>query len=1126
MRTVQYSASACVAVVFLIVTITARAGVYINPRFPIAGGKTEGRTVLSPPVITQVDECARHVYVESFVPKATVRVFLNGGTLIGTATPRFAFEAVPISHVLHTGDKLTATQSVNGSTSLHSTPATVVGALPATLNAPAVNPTLYACGRVVDVNNLFPGITVSVQDASAGNAAIGASFTPNNWGSHFAPVVTSSLIAAHQITATQSSCATPTSAPAPAQPVLADPSAILAPQLDPPIVGNDAITLHSLYIGADVQILNFAAGIGAGLANAADNWFPVTPIPASGSITATQGLCSTSPPSTPQTPVNTIPEPQLLAPICPNQPYASVRGSTIDATLVLFKNGIIVGYGGAAPGDVPLAIAPPSAFAVGDTVSVVQYIGSLISPFSNVVTVNCAAQNVVTQHNNNARQGAQLAEKILTPASVHSHGFGLLYERAVRGTLLAQPLYVHGVKINSKIKNVIYVATSEDVVYAFDADDTSPDTTVAATATGTGAGPPFSTVNVPESTKWLWRTSLGSPHVGDICDETDPNIVGITSTPVIDVGAATMYVVARVQGRSSGLGHDYLHALDITTGKVLRKAQVSATVTVGSGSDAAKIAFNDGCQRQRPGLLLQNGAVYLGYGTYNCDSNCADGDLYRGWVIGFNASDFSAAGAFTNSMSKSEGGMGVWASGNGLAGIDGAIFYQTGNDIPALAPLGDSFVKLQIGANSLTLASSYQPPLALDYSQGDTDLGSGGPMLLPNGKLIGGGKDGRFFVLSQGNLSATPMNFQAFFNSFHWGPGPYTPVPATPVWPTACNPLSGPVGQVANQGQPCFIDPSEYAKGEAYGANIHGGPVYWQNTPSHGFVYKMPEKDYLKAFEYDIGAGVVNTSFSAIANVRPAADGMPGGFSSISANGMRDGIVWTVVQQANGMWGPPTNALLVAHDAADLKKELWSNASDEVAFAKFNSPTIADGRVILPSFGLFQVYGLAAPGAPRRWLRDLPLQSAINRKWLNLGGAAGLLGAPTADLQREANGGLRQDFHTMISGGGYRRISVSPSTKIQLPMCDAHEIPVPAVAMASSIFASPRTGVHYVLGEIRREFLEAGGASQLGYPLTDEVPTPDGFGLMTRFEKGTVYWYPEHVAQIGEPKPPALPETR
>src|ERR1700726_1457113 len=140
---------ACMGVV--ICAFPARAGhVYINPNYQISGGRTEGRSTLSPPVIPAVDECSRHVYVESYIPKAAVRIYLNGGAAaIGTATPKFGFGAIKLTHALHTGDKLTAKQFVNGLQSLASSPPVIVGALPNPLPPPSVDKHIYQCGNIV-----------------------------------------------------------------------------------------------------------------------------------------------------------------------------------------------------------------------------------------------------------------------------------------------------------------------------------------------------------------------------------------------------------------------------------------------------------------------------------------------------------------------------------------------------------------------------------------------------------------------------------------------------------------------------------------------------------------------------------------------------------------------------------------------------------------------------------------------------------------------------------------------------------------------------------------------------------------------------------------------------------------
>lgn len=743
----------------------------------------------------------------------------------------------------------------------------------------------------------------------------------------------------------------------------------------------------------------------------------------------------------------------------------------------------------------------------------------VIFVFAILAAVDCAAQSVVTQHNNNARQGAQLAETKLTPMNVGGPDFGLLYDRHVLGTILAQPLYVHAAKINGQLRNIVVIATAEDLVYAFDADDTSLDTIANVTVHHLVHNHwPHSTsvldevTSMEESTKWLWRASVGIPYADDgLCSEISPAIIGITSTPVIDLSSGTLYVVSR-DDSSGGGNHDYLTALDLTTGFPSRRVQIKATDTT------TGLVFNDKCQRQRPGLLLLNGSIYLGYATLDCDRDCPNQEPWRGWVLGFHASDFSHAGVFTNSKNFKDGGMGIWASGNGLAGSDdGFIFYQNGNDKgPKLADLGDAFVKLQNHNDILNVQSHYRPPFANDYRSGDTDVGSGGPMLLPTRKLIGGGKDGVFFVLSQEDLSLAPLSFQAFYNTFHLQPGTY-PYNNPQTYNAECS--SKQLADMAKNGTknlPCFIKPEAYKKDEQYGPNIHAGPVFWQDSATHGFIYKMAEKDFLKSFDYDITSGSVGTSPAFVATVRPGADGMPGGFSSISANGTRDGIVWTIVQQADSQGGPPTPAILYAHDATNLQ-ELWSNCQDAAAFAKFTAPTIADGRVFLPSFNLFQVYGL---GAARRGIQYQTVSSALKTKWRNLGGVQGLLGRPWGPPKPLGKGAMLQEFVGSVGGGGYGHISVPPSTTIEAAMCAANGLPTPKIVIRATVISSNSTGTHYVIGEIRDQFVRHAGVRRFGFPLTDETPTPDGLGLMTRFEHGTIFWYAGHHAKIGEPKYP------
>src|SRR5579864_9071068 len=83
-------------------------------------------------------------------------------------------------------------------------------------------------------------------------------------------------------------------------------------------------------------------------------------------------------------------------------------------------------------------------------------------------------QDVLLGRVDNNRSGAYINETTLTPANVNVNQFGKLAARPVIGDIYAQPLYVTGVSIPGQgTHNVVYVATAHNIVYAFDADDTS-----------------------------------------------------------------------------------------------------------------------------------------------------------------------------------------------------------------------------------------------------------------------------------------------------------------------------------------------------------------------------------------------------------------------------------------------------------------------------------------------------------------------------------------------------------------------------------------------------------------------------------------------------------------------------
>jgi hypothetical protein len=560
-----------------------------------------------------------------------------------------------------------------------------------------------------------------------------------------------------------------------------------------------------------------------------------------------------------------------------------------------------------------------------------------------------ADPNVLTHHNDIGRTGAYLAETKLKPSTVNAQRFGKLYERNVQGDVYAQTLYVRGVHTQQGVKNLFYTATSTNHIYAFDADNLNPDP------------------NTPP----VWSRQLKPFRIltnREICRETVGS-VGITSTPVIDLQAGTMYVVTRSSTPSAGEagdGANYLHALDIATGAEKPHSPVLIAASIaGTGPKAGHtLVFNTRCQRNRPGLLLLNGVVYLAYGTFNCDGWCGHDEPYYGWVIGYRTSDLRQVAVFNTATGA--GAAGIWQSGAGLVGsADGSIYFETGNEglLTGSPPpgsagnLGDTVVRLQVISSppGLQLAGHFTPRNAVflrdgygtPEQAGDTDLGSGGPTLLPGGTLIAGGKQGRFYVLDSRTMTlrqdAQPPDwqlpgvnpdhigegFQAFYNR-HMGTDPRTPR---------------------------ALD--NYASGEVYGSNIHGNPVYWSGTSC---IYHMAEKDNLKAFHYDPGARVVHYGIGSqlraivpfAASTEAPNKGMPGGACSVSANGNTDGIVWVSYPQDDGQW-QKVWGYLVAYAATPggsdghTLVELWRDSSP-IWFAKFCPPTIADGKVFRSAF--------------------------------------------------------------------------------------------------------------------------------------------------------------------------------
>jgi len=506
-----------------------------------------------------------------------------------------------------------------------------------------------------------------------------------------------------------------------------------------------------------------------------------------------------------------------------------------------------------------------------------------------------AQVSVTTYHNDIARTGQNLNETILTPANVNQSGFGLLFAQPVDGYIYAQPLYVPNVLIGGQTHNVAFVATENDSVYAFDADS----------AAGANASP-------------LWQVSFISPpsvttvdSVNDIgCTDLVPQI-GITGTPVIDPSTGTLYVV--VNTKENGGFFQRLHALDIATGNEKFGGPVAIQATVpgtGDGSSGGLVSFDALHQNQRPGLLLWNGVVYIASAAH-CDH-----PPFHGWVLGYDASNLQQVVVWNSAPNGSDGG--IWQGGGGPAADSAGIYLATGNGTfdanTGGADWGDSIVQLSPPSGGTLQVLSYFAPFDQAVLFNDTDLGSGGVVLLPDlpagsahqHLLVQAGKQGTVYLVDRDNMGG--------YNS---------------TTDQVVQELPGAIG------------------------GLYGMPGYWNNT-----VYLGGQTDNLKAFSFNAGGSGL-LSPSAVSS-SPESFAFPGPTPSISANGSSDGVVWAIQTDAYASNGP---AVLHAYDATNLANELYNSTQNGSLdtpgpAVKFAAATVVNGKVYVGTATELAVFGL------------------------------------------------------------------------------------------------------------------------------------------------------------------------
>jgi hypothetical protein len=503
------------------------------------------------------------------------------------------------------------------------------------------------------------------------------------------------------------------------------------------------------------------------------------------------------------------------------------------------------------------------------------------------VKASAAQTAFTTSQYDNSRTGANVREKILTPGNVDSAHFGKVHIAHVDGDVYAQPLYLPQVDVPGKgNRNLLFVATEHDSVYAFDAD-------------GEFKAPIWQTsfVNADADIQTIRAGESGCPLI-------QPEI-GITSTPVIDAASGTIYLLART--REHGRPVQRLHAIDVATG----------AEKFGGPVEINAPGFDPLLENPRAALLLSGNAVYLGWG-----STCDFGN-FHGWLMAYDAHSLKQLAAFNTSPDDLHAA--IWAADAGFAAdSQGNVFVATGNGQfdanSGGSAYGDTLLKMGLDAKGLSVRDYFTPFNQEHLSDTDADLGSGGPVLLPDQPgphphaVVIGGKGAVIYLLDRDNLG-----------KFHAG--------------------------------------SDASAIQRIGVKslLMGAPAFWQN---HLFV--QSDKDVLKDYL------LKNGKLSEQPVARSARPFTAGATPTVSSDGATSGIVWTEETRAFGFSVGQQPTILHAYDASNVAHELYNsgeNAARDAAGAslRFTIPTVVDGRVYVGTIGEVDVYGLLpAAGAAQK----------------------------------------------------------------------------------------------------------------------------------------------------------------
>jgi len=582
-----------------------------------------------------------------------------------------------------------------------------------------------------------------------------------------------------------------------------------------------------------------------------------------------------------------------------------------------------------------------------------------------------AQVSVLTQHNDLERTGVNAKETVLTPANVNTAHFGLLFKRAVDDQLYTQPLLATGVQVNGGTHDVVYVTTVNNSVYAFDANDR-------------------------EASTPIWHVNFGTPadlHDAEFGCLDINGKMGILGTPVIDVAAHALYVVALTKTGDGFIQR--LHALDLATGADLPNSPVTISAP----------GFDPLLQAQRPGLVLANHTIYVGYSSH-CDKG-----PYHGFLLAYDQKTFRQTAVFNATPTGQAAS--IWQSGQAPSvDAQGNIYVVTGNGSwDGEQNFSESFLKL---SPDLKLLDWFTPTNHFDLDKRDIDLNSSGATLVPGTNLVlGGGKEGVLYLLGRSSFG-------------HLG------------------------------------DEHALQHFQATGSHLHS-LVFWNSAQRGSLLYIWGQRDRPRVYRLQ-GDRIDPTPVMSRPEVN---DGHPGAMLSLSSNGGRNGILWAGIHATGDSWHESRPGILHAYDADDIGHELWNSLENRSRddcgnYAKMSPPTIANGKVYLASFGTenigtgqFCVYGLLPNGAPP--VRPVNVSAAKQPSGVVLtwdAAAAGSIGHVTYGVNKaEGNGSFRNIAsglttpafldNAVSAGHSYRYVVTAQDANGASPISDEAVIAIP-----------------------------------------------------------------------------------